>query len=174
MAPPLTVETLLGNGILRQHLTDFVREGFSLDVLKEHIPNEDLVELGLTTASIAVFRLRTWSLATLGEDRFQEKLNEKPSLDILEKTAMNTSNAIKLSKEELRAVFSTMATRRVFLNAGQAELAKQLATEASRECLIKLLVPHSEPVLVFWFGNPIALCSHQTAQSAFFATATRV
>ncbi len=151
MAPPLTVETLLGDGILRQHLTDFMRERFSIDVLKEQIPDDDLVELGLTTASISIagVRLRTWSLATLGEERFQENLNDMPSLDILGETVMNTSNAIKLSKEELRAIFSTMATRRVFLNAGQAELAKQLATEASRECLIKLRVPHSEPVLVF-------------------------
>ncbi|KAK3235690.1 hypothetical protein CYMTET_54131 [Cymbomonas tetramitiformis] len=127
MSLPLTVESVLGGGLLHRHVVAFTEEGFTTDILKGHIPDDDLEELGLSQVGISVFCMRIWTLAALGDDLFQEKIDGASSIDLLEQRATNKNMLMNLTNNSLKKIFKRMATRRVFLNAVECELKKQSA-----------------------------------------------
>ena len=131
MSLPLTVESVLGSGLLLPHVAAFTEEGFTVDILKGHVPDEDLKELGLSPVAIAVFRLRIWTLTKLGDTMFSEKIDGVSSIDLLEKRSPSIDLALTLNSEDLKKVFKRMAPRRVFLNAIQQEISKKAATKPS-------------------------------------------
>ncbi len=124
------MESVLGCGLLLPHVAAFKDEGFTVEILKGHIPDEDLEELGLPALAIAAFRLRIWALSKLGDEMFHEKNDGVSSIELLERRSPSIRTALTLNSEDLKKIFKRMATRRVFLNALQQELAKTPATRA--------------------------------------------
>ena len=131
MSQALTVENVLGSGLLIPHVAAFKDEGFTVKILKGHIPDEDLDELGLSAIAISAFRLRIWALCKLGDDTFHEKNDGVSSIDLLEQRSPSIRTALTLKSEDLKKIFKRMATRRVFLNAVQQELSKTPAARPS-------------------------------------------
>ncbi|KAK3247846.1 hypothetical protein CYMTET_42671 [Cymbomonas tetramitiformis] len=131
MSQALTAASVLGSGLLLPHVAAFVDEGFTVKILKGHIPDEDLDELGLSPVAISAFRLRIWALCKLGDDTFHEKNDGVSSIDLLERRSPSVRTALTLKSEDLKKIFKRMATRRVFLNAVQQELSKTPAARPS-------------------------------------------
>ena len=79
----VSIETILGKGSLAKHVSTFVAENMDLDGLVEGIPDDDLVELGLSNSEIEVIRLRLWVFSILGEARYLEEIDGFASVDLL-------------------------------------------------------------------------------------------